>query len=161
MDHLQLAASLLARSEFEVIAWRDPICDDGIPADSDDALVLLCPVIGPSGTIMLHRLARYASAAATTWEPSVFAATFGLSTNNAGLAAKTIARLARFGLVTIGTSTLAVRTRIPRLPHRWIGALPEYLRQGVSWMDEIETYARSDEPPITRAAAAASDGRPR
>ena len=81
---------------------------DGIPADSDEALVLLCPVLGPSATLVLHRLARYASAGPTTWEPSVFASTFGMSKNSAtGLATKAIARLARFGFATIGSSALA------------------------------------------------------
>lgn len=39
MDHHQLAASLLARPEFDVIAWIDPVCDRGIATDSDEALV--------------------------------------------------------------------------------------------------------------------------
>lgn len=39
MDHHQLAAALLARPEFDVIAWIDPVCDGGIPTDSDEALV--------------------------------------------------------------------------------------------------------------------------
>ena len=61
MDHHQLAASLLSRPSFDVIAWIDPVCDHGLPTDSDEALVILCPVLGPSATIVLHRLARYAS----------------------------------------------------------------------------------------------------
>ena len=129
MDHHQLAASLLARPSFEVVAWVDPVCDGGICADSDEALVVLCPVLGPSATMMLHRLARYASAGPTSWEPGVFAATFGLSKNSAtGLATKALARLARFGFATIGTTGLAVRTRVPPLPQRWLASLPEYLR---------------------------------
>ena len=129
MDHHQLAASLLTRSEFEVIAWHDPLCDSGIAADSDEALVVLCPLLGPSATIVLHRLARYATSGPTTWEPIVFASTFGLSKNCASsLATKAIARLARFGFATIGSSTLAVRTHVPTLPQRWLAALPDYLR---------------------------------
>lgn len=129
MDHHQLAASLLARPSFDVIAWLDPVCAHGIPSDSDDALVLLCPVLGPSATMVLHRLSRYASAGATAWDPGVFAATFGMSKNSAtGLATKAITRLARFGFANIGTSTLAVRTKVPPLPQRWLAALPEYLR---------------------------------
>ena len=128
MDHHQLAASLLARPEFDVIAWIDPVCDRGIPTDSDEALVVLCPVLGPSATIVLHRLARYAATGPTTWDPGVFAATFGLSKNCAsGLATKVIARLARFGFATISSSTLAVRTQVPSLPQRWLASLPDYL----------------------------------
>ena len=129
MNHHLLAASLLSNPTFEVITWMDPVCDHGLPTDSDEALVILCPVLGPSATMVLHRLARYASSGPTTWEPTVFAATFGLSKNApSGLAAKAVARLARFGFATVGSSTLAVRTHVPPLPQRWLTALPDYLR---------------------------------
>ena len=129
MDHHPLAASLLARPSFDVVAWLDPVCDGGIPSDSDEALVILCPVLGPSATLVLHRLSRYATCGPTSWEPGVFAATFGMSKNFAnGLAIKAIARLARFGFANIGTSSLAVRTHVPTLPQRWVASLPEYLR---------------------------------
>jgi hypothetical protein len=129
MDHHPLAASLLSRPSFDVIAWVDPVCDAGFPCDSDEALVVLCPVLGPSATMILHRLARYASAGPTSWEPAVFASTFGLSTNaSTSLAVKAIARLARFGFARIGSSSLAVRTHVPSLPQRWVASLPEYLR---------------------------------
>ena len=129
MDHHKLAADLLSRPSFEVVAWVDPRCDGGLPTDSDEALTLLCPVLGPSATIILHRLARYASVGPTEWEPEPFAATFGLSKNApSGLAAKAVARLARFGFATVGSTTLAVRTHVPPLPQRWLTALPDYLR---------------------------------
>lgn len=129
MDNHQLAASLLSNQSFDVIAWVDPVCDHGLSTDSDEALVILCPVLGPSATMVLHRLARYASSGPTTWEPAVFAATFGLSKNApSGLAAKAVARLARFGFATVGSTTLAVRTHVPPLPQRWLTVLPDYLR---------------------------------
>ena len=43
------------------------------------------------------------------------------------LATKAIARLARFGFATIGSSTLSVRTQVPSLPQRWLSSLPDYL----------------------------------
>jgi hypothetical protein len=129
MDHHQLASSLLSPPSFDVIAWIDPVCAHGTPSDTDEALVMLCPVLGPSATLVLHRLSRYATAGPTSWEPSVFAATFGLSANAAtGLAVKALTRLARFGFATIGSSTLSVRTHVPPLPQRWLAAMPEYLR---------------------------------
>lgn len=130
MDHHPLAASLLSRPSFDVIAWVDPVCDSGFPCDSDKALVVLCPVLGPSALVVLHRLARYASSGPTSWQPDVFASTFGLSTSltATGLAVKAVARLARFGFVRIGDSVLEVRTRVPALPQRWIASLPKYLR---------------------------------
>ena len=133
MDHHPLAASLLSRPSFEVVAWIDPVCDGGLPADSDEALVILCPVLGPSATLILHRLSRYASSGPTTWEPGEFATTFGLSTNSStGLATKAVARLARFGFATIGSSALSIRTHVPPLPQRWLLLLPDYLRDDQS-----------------------------
>ena len=117
------------RRPVDVVAWIDPVCANGVPSDSDEALVILCPVLGPSATLVLHRLSRYATAGPTVWEPGIFAATFGMSKNSAtGLATKAITRLARFGFAMIGPSALAVRTHVPPLPQRWISALPEYLR---------------------------------
>ena len=65
MDHHQLATSLLSRPTFDVVAWIDPVCANGVPSDSDEALVILCPVLGPSATLVLHRLSRYATAGPT------------------------------------------------------------------------------------------------
>lgn len=126
MDHNTLAVELLSRPSFEVTAWVDPVFDGGLPTDSDEALVLLCPVLGPSATLILHRLARYATAGPTVWEPGPFAATFGLGVGNR--AAKAVSRLGRFGFALIGSSGIAVRTSVPQLPVRWLERLPDYLR---------------------------------
>ena len=59
----------------------------------------------------------------------MFADTFGLPKDApTGLAAKSAARLARFGFATVGSATLAVRTHVPPFPQRWLAALPDYLR---------------------------------
>jgi hypothetical protein len=126
MDHRKLATEILSRSSFEVVAWVDPRCDGGLPTDSDEALMLLCPVLGPSATIILHRLARYATVGPTEWEPEPFAATFGLS--RATLAPRALSRLGRFGFAEIGEARLAVRTTVPHIPVHWLERLPEYLR---------------------------------
>ena len=126
MDHRKLATDLLSRPSFGVVAWHDPLSANGLPADSDEALMLLCPVLGPSATIVLHRLARYASVGPTEWEPEPFAATFGLS--KVSLAPRALSRLSRFGFAQIGATRLAVRTTVPHMPVHWLAQLPEYLR---------------------------------
>ncbi|MGE0305419.1 MAG: hypothetical protein AB7N61_14925 [Acidimicrobiia bacterium] len=126
MDHHKLAVELLSRPSFDVIAWVDPVSADGPPTDSDEALVLLCPVLGPSATMILHRLARYAAAGPTVWEPEPFAATFGLSKRT--LAPRALSRLGRFGFALIGPSCIAVRTTVPHIPVHWLAQLPDYLR---------------------------------
>lgn len=129
MDHCKVAADLLSRPSFEVVAWADPLCASGLPTDSDEALTLLCPVLGPSATIILHRLARYASVGPTEWEPDPFAATFGLS--KATLAPRALSRLSRFGFAQIGSTRLAVRTTVPQMSQLWLARLPEYLRRSL------------------------------
>jgi hypothetical protein len=151
MDHHSLAVSLLTRPSFDVVAWIDPVCDGGLPADSDEALVLLCPVLGPSATLILHRLARYAVVGPTTWEPDVFAATFGLSAEV--LAPKALARLSRFGFATIGSAGLAVRTHVPPLSQRWLSLLPDYLRS--QWPHGMGEH-RLDGADAVRGTASAS-----
>jgi hypothetical protein len=126
MDHHKLAVSLLSRPSFAVFAWVDPLSEAGLPTDSDEALVLLCPVLGPSATMILHRLSRYATAGPTMWEPEPFAATFGLSSST--LAPKALSRLGRFGFSIIGPDRLTVRTRVPHIPRHWLAQLPDYLR---------------------------------
>ena len=60
--------------------WNDPAVTTGIAADSDDALVWLTPILGPTATLVLHRLARYlTSAPECAFTPSELAATFGLA----------------------------------------------------------------------------------
>ena len=39
MDHRKLATDLLSRPSFEVVAWDDPLSVNGLPADSDEALI--------------------------------------------------------------------------------------------------------------------------
>lgn len=127
MGHRKLATDLLSRPSFRVVAWHDPLSANGLPADSDESLMLLCPVLGPSATIVLHRLARYASVGPTEWEPEPFAATFGLS--KVSLAPRALSRLSRFGFAQIGATRLAVRTTVPHMPVHWLAQLPEYLRR--------------------------------
>ncbi len=133
MNHHLLATQLLALPEFRVIAWIDTGFEAGIAADSDDALVVLCPILGPSATLILHRLSRYASGGPTVWAPSEFARTFGLASAESTVkAAKAVARLAQFGFVTVRDNTLAVRTKVPPVPQRWLQRVPDYLRSDLA-----------------------------
>lgn len=128
MDLNRSALDLFALPAFEVVALSAGVCADSIPADSDQAIFLLCPILGPSSTMILHRLSRYASHSSTTWSPMEFGRTFGLSVNGTGLAVTAVVRLAKFGFVVIGSDHLAVRTTVPPLPTKWLDSLPSYLR---------------------------------
>ena len=111
---------------INVTVWDDPLAAGGLEADSDDALVYLTPILGPTATLLLHRLARYLSGEATgqTWSISELAASLGVipSTLTASLA-----RLDRFGMIRVTGDRAQVRTRIPPLSARHVSRLPAYL----------------------------------
>jgi hypothetical protein len=128
-DQLVLARRLV-ETEITVTAWRDPLVEEhGWPAHSDDTLVWLAPILGPSCVVVLHRLGRYAAEGDSTWEPAVLAATFGLSVGEGRNSpfAKTLARLAQFDMVGLHPPFVAVRLAVGPLPRRWIDRLPAYL----------------------------------
>ena len=71
----------IAELTISTTVWDDPLAAGGLDADSDDALVYLTPILGPTATLLLHRLARYLTGevAAQTWTISELAAEVGLS----------------------------------------------------------------------------------
>lgn len=117
--------------------WNDPAVTTGIAADSDDALVWLTPILGPTATLVLHRLARYLTAAPEcAFTPSELAATFGLAntdgTPSPGFT-RALHRLQMFGMArTIGSHT-EIRLIIPPLSQRHVGRIPAYLRTAYPW----------------------------
>ena len=53
-------SELLKATTLEFTIWHDPVAAvDGIPADSDDALVWWTPTLGPTAVLVLHRISRY------------------------------------------------------------------------------------------------------
>ena len=123
------ARRLLARETFTVKALPDPLVETyGWPATSDQTMLYLLPIIGPTCLCILHRLSAYATNEETTWTPHDFAVTFGIGNNDhLALAARSLARLAAFDMAKIHTTDLAIRTHIGPLPERWITRLPPYL----------------------------------
>ena len=109
----------------EIAAWRDALAVGGIRADSDDALLYLSPIIGPTSVLLLHRLARgLTSDCRTSWTMHELAGSFGVTTS---LLARSLDRLERFGLARRFHTRIEVRVQIPPLPTRHIDRLPDYL----------------------------------
>ena len=95
---------------------------------SDATLAFLTPILGPSATLILHRLGGYASEGDSVWTPHEFAATFGLGHDeHTALAARSLARLVSFSMARIDSTGIAVRTHVGPLPERWAARLPAYL----------------------------------
>lgn len=129
MDHHSCSAALFARNEFTVMAWRDPVVEaHGWPADDWRTLWFLAPILGPSGTLMLHRLGGFAAEIETRWRPEEFAASFGMrGTGRQSPVVRTVARLCKFDYARISASALAVRTHVGPLAQRHIQTLPDAL----------------------------------
>lgn len=112
----QLLVEELPHRDGEGVSFR---------TDCDDALVFLTPVLGPTGTLLLHRLARAIhTGGPRCWSVDDLAATFGVSP---AVLDRTIDRLEWFGYARRDGYRLQVRTVAPRLHARWIDRLPGYL----------------------------------
>lgn len=112
-----------------VVAWHDPVVEsvpDAIPTASDEALVWWTPLVGPTGMVMAHRFATYATTGPTTWTAEEVCATFGMGHANSRLD-HTLTRLERFGIITRRGAVIAVRLMLAPLTRRQREALPAYL----------------------------------
>ena len=98
-------------------------------------------MLGPTAVLLLHRLARYLTAAPQlNFETVELAASLGLATSDrlatsAGFN-RTMQRLEMFGMIrTIGTigTTIHVRIILPPLAQRHQRLLPNYLRTSYPW----------------------------
>lgn len=119
-SHTAPAADLM-----HIERWNDTLVVARFDADTDEALMFLTPVLGPTSTLVLHRLARALnSGGPLCWTLADLAATFGVSTSQID---RTIDRLERFGYARRDGFTLAVRTTVPPLTRRHVERLPVYL----------------------------------
>ena len=126
MDHHARVTVLFAAPALTVVPWRDPVTEaHGWPADDWRTLWFLTPVLGPSATLMLHRLGGFAAEVETTWRPEEFAANFGLrGTGRHSPPVKTVARLCQFDFGRVTGTSLAVRTHVGPLSARHAAQLP-------------------------------------
>ena len=104
-------------------------------ADSDEALVYLTPVIGPSSTLLLHHVSRILhDALAVYYDLFELSQAIGLGrplqlARNSKIL-HTITRLERFGYLRLSAAqpdAVEVLTDIPPLPRRYLGSLPAAL----------------------------------
>lgn len=93
-------------------------------ADSDDVWWWL-PILGPTATVLVYNLARYARHAEVAWPAHELARRVGLGQATARLWTS-LDRLERFGAATFhSTDLLAVRLELPTLTRRQLDRLPE------------------------------------
>lgn len=137
-----------------VTIWHDPVVDPvGYPAASGYVEAFLLPIIGPSATWALRRLAGMATACpdGARIPLTELAISLGLGTGTGRNAAivRTINRLVTFGLARHNPDgTLAVRARVAPLTNRYVLRLPPSLRAA----HDKATAARAATAPAPQPA---------
>ena len=126
------ATGRAAGETITVVAWRDPVVEampDATLTATNDTLVFQLPVLGPTATLIAHRLAGYAALG----EPRQFtmgdlARTFGLANSTARVQAS-LRRLEDFDVVKINGDVVAIRLALPPLAAHRRRQLPGYLAE--------------------------------
>lgn len=130
---------LLKATSLNFTIWHDPVSErDGIPADSDDALVWYTPVLGPTSVLLLHRIARYLGATPElNFDTVELAASLGLASSDRLATSdgfnRAMHRLEMFGMIRPIGTTIHARTILPPLAQRQLRLLPNYLRSACPW----------------------------
>ena len=94
-------------------------------SDSDEALTFLPSHLGPTSSLLLHRMSRYLTTADTfSIEYTELARTFGVAPC---VLKRSIERLCQFGYARRNGDTLEVATTF-RLSPRNVAKLPDYLK---------------------------------
>ena len=64
---------------LQLAVWDDPLAANGLQTDTDDALIYLPPFLGPTSSLVLHRLSRcLTTGTGRVWSIEDLAATFGV-----------------------------------------------------------------------------------
>jgi len=115
-----------------VIAWRDNLIEnhpESHPTSSSETLIWWTPTLGPTATLMVHRLAGYvASRGEQQFTLGDLARTFGMGQSTSRVRAA-LDRLERFGIISVTGQTVSVRLAMPPLTQRHIAKLPGYLAE--------------------------------
>jgi hypothetical protein len=116
-----------------VYPWSDPIFDSaGFPARSDYVEEFWLGILGPTATWLLRRLVAGFDHYPDGYELDLVETAQALGTTfrpgHESPFTRAIERLTIFGLAQTYGHGLAVRTRVPLLPDRYLSRLPRYLR---------------------------------
>lgn len=127
------AHRVLSAQQITITGWVDPlVVEFGWEAGDERTLLYLTPLLGPTATLMLHRLGGNAHSD-STWCVDDLAATFGLKGQGShGLGknspvCRSLARLVQFEFVRLGATSISIRTHVAPLSERHLRHLPPYL----------------------------------
>ena len=130
-----------------VRSWSDPVVEThGYPIDSRYVETFWLPILGPSATWALRRLARIAATNDMTISVTELARALGLGTGTGrtSMIARTLSRLVMFGMARWDGQALAVRQAAAPLSARHLARLsPSLQRAHQSWE---QSRAHQDSP---------------
>ncbi len=114
------------------VEWSDPVVEthpESHPTASNETLVWWTPMLGPTAALMAHRSAGYLTHNDyVQFTLGDLARTFGMGESLTRVRAA-LARLERFGIVTLQGDTVSLRSALPPLTRRQIDQLPPYLAE--------------------------------
>ena len=156
-EAVTLAAAHCRRevSHIDLSCWRDPVVERvGFDACGDYPELFWLPIIGPTSTWLLRRLAVMAvlHPLGCTLDVCATAQSLGLGTDIGprGTFARSLERLSIFGLVRARDHRHEVRSVVPPLTIKQLARLPEHLQKAHAlWSEEdpasayAEAYATS------------------
>lgn len=147
---------------IEVSCWRDSVVERvGFDACGDYVELFWLPVIGPTSTWLLRRLAVMAvlHPDGFTLDLTSTAQSLGLGPNSSSQSSliRSLQRLSIFGLLRMSSSHLEIRTVVPPLTMKQLTRLPEHLQSAhflwsecdpaaaleVAYSTTVESFARS------------------
>jgi hypothetical protein len=152
-------AGLVDTDVIGIDAWRDPLVDAyGHDPRSLYVETFWLPVLGPSTTLLLRRLAACLEASPTGTAINVAATSralgLGERTGRNGPLMRTVARMVDFEMARLsGPSSIAVRTSLPPLPRRHVARLPEALRDELALLDRPASTPAAPGPEELRRRA--------
>jgi hypothetical protein len=123
----------IAVREIEVACWRDSVVERvGFDACGDYVELFWLPIIGPTSTWLLRRLAvmTVLHPDGASLDATATAQSLGLGTNTSaqGSLIRSLHRLSIFGLVRMIGNRVEVRTVVPPLTMKHLARLPEHLQ---------------------------------
>lgn len=124
-----------------VRCWRDPVVERvGFDACGDYVELFWLPVIGPTSTLLLRRLAIMAvlnpNNCSIDDRDTSLALGLGSDTGPRSSFIRSVERLTTFGLARVIGGTLEVRTTVPPLTMKQLARLPDHLQLAHSLWSE-------------------------
>jgi hypothetical protein len=118
---------------IEVVCWRDTVVERvGFDACGDYVELFWLPIIGPTSTWLLRRLAVMAVLHPEGFplDNATVAQSLGLGPNTSSQSSliRSLQRLSIFGLVRLTGNRVEIRTVVPPLTMKQLARLPEHLQ---------------------------------